>query len=180
MDKLFFEKQIEKIAFNFGKQNYSLLKRNLLYDQMKHFENNIFLQSVDRLITSYRLAPQIDDFVKVYDELSAQHKRRELEKSVLQIPSNRQGSIFTAEEIKMFFSTMFKAISGELPKADLALLSEYIKTKLENAGIKYSCPKCEDKGLIFEDKENGSEYVYRCDCAIGNTQPQKYPKISLQ
>lgn len=171
-----FLEQLSRIKNMFGEQHYNEEKIDLLFKRLQFISNENFKLTVDEIILNSRFNPSVDDYLKYHDEVKRRKKIKSRDEPAIQILDNRPGSIFSKDEIRMFFATMFKAISKEIPKSDLDLLSEYINTRLKGANIKYICPKCEDTGICIEDK-NGSDYAYKCNCPAGKTRPEAYPEI---
>jgi hypothetical protein len=176
MEKIHFLEQLGRIKKLFGDQHYNEEKIGLIFHRLQFMTNDNFKSTVDEIILNCRFNPAIDDFLKYHDEIRRSKKNKEINSPAITISENRPGSIFSDEEIKMFFATITKAITGDIPMSHIHNLGDYINTRLDYAGIKRICPRCSDTGIIMEEKISGSEYVYACTCPIGKTKPEKYPR----
>jgi hypothetical protein len=171
-----FEQQYEKLKLNYGTSYFNNVKKDLFFARISYFEEKYFPDIVDDIILNNRYMPQLDDFIKKYDEYVANDKLKQLQHPLIQITSTRPNSIFTLDEIKLFIKTIMNVLNGKAPKETLVHLENYVKHRLETAGIKYTCPKCEDKGFWYEEAESGAEYAYRCTCKLGEWQPVAWPR----
>lgn len=180
MDKKFFETQVKRLQEVYGDRGYPNERVNLIWSAFRNTFDEVFKEAIDDLISSKRSAPMLPEILEAVDVCINRDKERRLQTQ----------QVITGQDVL----TQMKAAARIAPNKDFAgacmkLLEDYQKGKLNKKqfleGCDFldatakkisesrQCSKCNKSGYVLRPNEFGYEFLYRCDCLLGQRMPEK-------
>lgn len=164
-----FEVEITKLISTYKAANYPAERVKQLWHAFGPTPYDLFKKSIDRIIASDRVAPmypRIEEMISIVRSEYYQAQKREHARPVI-------FKELQTEDLGLIANHIKDRLGGKLGDDHWG---DFSKTLKETYPSGEDCKPCKDTGLVFAFDAEGYEFVFRCRCPLGDSQPRAYSK----
>jgi len=168
MDKDAFYFHIKSLEDQYGKNNYSMSKKDLILSKVLACENDDVYYAIQDLLLDCKYAPTGKEIIDAIWHQKHRRKARESQEGANSLPGTTEDrkSVFEFSELSLIVGNTIKKVEGFLSDNDWKATIDYVTKTLEANKDKLPkpiCNKCQDKGYIFKEIDS-YEYMQKCGC----------------
>lgn len=173
MNQSHFQSQMNRLAETYGAMQYKRERIELIWREVKDFEDRWLEGVVDEFIGTCRQAPLLPEF---REKSSIERERLyQIEKAKNRVESERAfNRLFDNEIIASICKTIGDRARGNVEDK---VYADFVRGVRGLGQVK--CGRCEDTGLIWQRDDKDYEWPYRCICQSSQGQPRKIPQLVL-